>query len=252
MGKRTENEYNTQIEGRNNIREAYRAEMTIDKLFVQDGLKDAPVRTLVSMARKAGTIVNFVGKEVLDGMTQTGQHQGVIAYAAAVNYSTVDEILAYAEEKNEAPFLLILDELEDPHNLGACIRSANVAGAHGVIIPKRHAATVNGTAAKASAGAVHHTKIARVVNLTQTIEDLKAKGIWVICADMSGKCMYDADFHGPVALVIGNEGSGVRKLVREHCDFAASIPMHGEIDSLNASVAAGVLLYEVVRARTKG
>ena len=242
----------TQIEGRNNIKEAFRAQMTIDKLFVQDGLKDAPVRAIVSMARKAGTIVNFVEKDVLEGMTKTGAHQGVIAYASAVTYASVEEILSEAEAKGEDPFILILDEIEDPHNLGACIRSANVAGAHGVIIPKRHAATVNGTAAKASAGAVHHTKVARVANITQTIEELKAKGIWIICADMGGKPMYELDFKGPVALVIGNEGSGVRQLVREHCDFIASIPVRGEIESLNASVAAGILLYEVVRARCAG
>ena len=237
------------IEGRNAVIEAYRAGKPIDKLFILDGCQDGPVRTIAREARKTDTIINYVSKERLDQLSETHAHQGVIAQVAAYDYSTVDEILARAEEKGEAPFLIILDNVEDPHNLGAIIRTANLAGAHGVIIPKRRAVGLTSTVAKTSAGAINYTPVAKVTNIVRTIEELKEKGIWFVCADMGGETMYDLDLTGPMGLVIGNEGEGVSRLVREACDFTASIPMKGDIDSLNASVAAGVLAYEIVRQR---
>ena len=238
-----------QIEGRNAVLEAFRSGKCVDKLFILDGCQDGPVRTIAREARKTDTIINYVSKERLDQLSETHAHQGVIAQVAAYDYSTVDEILARAEEKGEAPFLIILDNVEDPHNLGAIIRTANLAGAHGVIIPKRRAVGLTSTVAKASAGAINYTPVAKVTNIVRTIEELKEKGIWFVCADMGGETMYDLDLTGPMGLVIGNEGEGVSRLVREACDFTASIPMKGDIDSLNASVAAGVLAYEIVRQR---
>ena len=214
-----------------------------------DGCVDGPVRTIVREAKKHDTLLNFVGKERLDQLSETKKHQGVIAVAAAYAYASVDDMLAAAEAKGEAPFLFLLDNIEDPHNLGAIIRTANLAGAHGVIIPKRRAAGLTATVAKTSAGAINYTPVAKVTNLTVTIKELKERGIWFVCADMGGTGMYELDLKGPIGLVIGNEGDGVSKLVRENCDFIASIPMRGEIDSLNASVAAGVLAYEIVRQR---
>lgn len=238
-----------QIEGRNAVLEAFRSGKWVDKLFILDGCQDGPVRTIAREARKTDTIINYVSKERLDQLSETHAHQGVIAQVAAYDYSTVDEILARAEEKGEAPFLIILDNVEDPHNLGAIIRTANLAGAHGVIIPKRRAVGLTSTVAKTSAGAINYTPVAKVTNIVRTIEELKEKGIWFVCADMGGETMYDLDLTGPMGLVIGNEGEGVSRLVREACDFTASIPMKGDIDSLNASVAAGVLAYEIVRQR---
>ena len=238
-----------QIEGRNAVLEAFRSGRCVDKLFILDGCQDGPVRTIAREARKTDTIINYVSKERLDQLSETHAHQGVIAQVAAYDYSTVDEILARAEEKGEAPFLIILDNVEDPHNLGAIIRTANLAGAHGVIIPKRRAVGLTSTVAKTSAGAINYTPVAKVTNIVRTIEELKEKGIWFVCADMGGETMYDLDLTGPMGLVIGNEGEGVSRLVREACDFTASIPMKGDIDSLNASVAAGVLAYEIVRQR---
>ena len=238
-----------QIEGRNAVLEAFRSGKCLDKLFILDGCQDGPVRTIAREARKTDTIINYVSKERLDQLSETHAHQGVIAQVAAYDYSTVDEILARAEEKGEAPFLIILDNVEDPHNLGAIIRTANLAGAHGVIIPKRRAVGLTSTVAKTSAGAINYTPVAKVTNIVRTIEELKEKGIWFVCADMGGETMYDLDLTGPMGLVIGNEGEGVSRLVREACDFTASIPMKGDIDSLNASVAAGVLAYEIVRQR---
>ena len=231
-----------QIEGRNAVLEAFRSGKCVDKLFILDGCQDGPVRTIAREARKTDTIINYVSKERLDQLSETHAHQGVIAQVAAYDYSTVDEILARAEEKGEAPFLIILDNVEDPHNLGAIIRTANLAGAHGVIIPKRRAVGLTSTVAKTSAGAINYTPVAKVTNIVRTIEELKEKG-------MGGETMYDLDLTGPMGLVIGNEGEGVSRLVREACDFTASIPMKGDIDSLNASVAAGVLAYEIVRQR---
>ena len=238
-----------QIEGRNAVLEAFRSGKCVDKLFILDGCQDGPVRTIAREARKTDTIINYVSKERLDQLSETRAHQGVIAQVAAYEYSTVDEILARAEEKGEAPFLILLDNVEDPHNLGAIIRTANLAGAHGVIIPKRRAVGLTSTVAKTSAGAINYTPVAKVTNIVRMIEELKEKGIWFVCADMGGEIMYDLDLTGPMGLVIGNEGEGVSRLVREACDFTASIPMKGDIDSLNASVAAGVLAYEIVRQR---
>lgn len=238
-----------QIEGRNAVLEAFRSGKSVDKLFILDGCQDGPVRTIAREARKKDTIINYVTKERLDQLSETGSHQGVIAQVAAYEYSTVEDILAKAREKGEAPFIVLLDNIEDPHNLGAIIRTANLAGAHGVIIPKRRAAGLTATVAKTSAGALNYTPVAKVTNIGQTIEELKKEGIWFVCADMGGESMYKLNLNGPIGLVIGNEGEGVSRLVREKCDFIASIPMKGDIDSLNASVAAGVLAYEIVRQR---
>lgn len=240
-----------QIEGRNAVLEAFRSGRCVDKLFLLDGCQDGPVRTIAREARKKDTIIRYVTKERLDQLSETGAHQGVIAQVAAYEYATVEEILAKAEEKGEPPFLFLLDNIEDPHNLGAIIRTANLAGAHGVIIPKRHAVGLTATVAKTSAGALNYTPVAKVTNLSRTIEELKEKGIWFVCADMGGESMYDLNLTGAMGLVIGNEGEGVSRLIREKCDFIASIPMKGDIDSLNASVAAGVLAYEIVRQRMK-
>ncbi len=240
------------IEGRNAVTEAFRAGKTIDKLYVLDGCHDGAVNTIKELARKQGTIVNYVTKERLDQMSETGKHQGVIAMAAAYGYAEVSDILQLARDKDEAPFIFVLDEIEDPHNLGAIIRTANLCGAHGVIIPKRRAAGLTATVVKASAGAINYTPVAKVTNIAKTIEDLKKEGIWFVCADMDGEVMYRHNLTGPIGLVIGNEGSGVSRLVKEKCDYIASIPMKGDIDSLNASVAAGVLAYEIVRQRIQG
>jgi 23S rRNA (guanosine2251-2'-O)-methyltransferase len=237
------------IEGRNAVLEAFRSGKTVDKLFVQDGCKDGPVQTITREARKHDTIIQYVPKERLDQMSSTGKHQGVIAYAAAYEYAEVEDILKNAEEKGEPPFIFLLDGIEDPHNLGAIIRTANLAGAHGVIIPKHRAVGLTATVAKTSAGALNYTPVAKVTNLAATMEDLKKRGLWFVCADMGGETMYRLNLTGPIGLVIGNEGNGVGRLVREKCDMIASIPMKGDIDSLNASVAAGVLAYEIVRQR---
>ena len=240
-----------QIEGRNAVLEAFRSGRCVDKLFILDGCQDGPVRTIAREARKKDTIINYVSKERLDQLSETRAHQGVIAQVAAYEYSTVEEILEKAEEKGEPPFLVLLDNVEDPHNLGAIIRTANLAGAHGVIIPKRRSVGLTSTVAKTSAGALNYTPVAKVTNLVRTIEELKEKGIWVVCADMGGESMYRLNLTGPIGMIVGNEGEGVSRLVREACDFTASIPMKGDIDSLNASVAAGVLAYEIVRQRLK-
>ena len=237
------------IEGRNAVLEAFRSGKTIDKLFVLDGCQDGPVKSIIREAKKTDTIINFVDKERLDRLAGTGHHQGVVAQAAAYEYAEVEDILKAAKDEGEAPFIFILDEIEDPHNLGAIIRTANQAGAHGVIIPKRRAVGLTATVAKTSAGAINYTPVAKVTNISKTIEDLKKQGMWFVCADMDGTTMYDLNLTGPIGLVIGNEGSGVGRLVKEKCDFVASIPMKGDIDSLNASVAAGVLAYEIVRQR---
>lgn len=237
------------IEGRNAVLEAFRSGKTVDKLFLLDGCKDGPILSIVREAKKHGTLINYVRKERLDQLSETGKHQGVVAFLAAYHYAEVEDILNLAKEKGEPPFLFLLDNIEDPHNLGAIIRTANLAGAHGVIIPKRRAVGLTATVAKTSAGAINYTPVARVTNLAATIEELKKCGIWFVCADMDGEPMYRLDLIGPIGLVIGNEGEGVSRLVKEKCDFVASIPMKGEIDSLNASVAAGVLAYEIVRQR---
>lgn len=239
------------IEGRNAVLEAFRSGKTIDKVFIQDGCHDGPVQTIAREARKQDTIITYVPKERLDQMSRTGKHQGVIAQGAVYHYAQVEDILEAAREKGEPPFIFLLDGIEDPHNLGAIIRTANLAGAHGVIIPKRRAAGLTAVVAKASAGAIYHTSVAKVNNIKTVMEELKKEGLWFACADMDGQVMYDLDLTGPIGLVIGNEGNGVSRLVKETCDMTASIPMKGDIDSLNASVAAGVLAYEVVRQRMK-
>ena len=238
-----------QIEGRNAVMEAFRSGQVIDKLFILDGCQDGPVRSIAREARKKDTIINYVPKERLDQLSQTGSHQGVIAQIAAYEYSTVEDILEKAREKGEPPFIFLLDNIEDPHNLGAIIRTANLAGAHGVIIPKRRAVGLTATVAKTSAGALNYTPVAKVTNLGKTIDELKEAGIWFVCADMDGDRRYDLNLKGPIGMVIGNEGEGVSRLIREKCDFTAAIPMKGDIDSLNASVAAGILAYEIVRQR---
>lgn len=243
------NDHTLMIEGRNAVIEAYRSGRTVDKLFVLDGCQDGSVRTIVREAKKHGSLISFVSRERLNQLTQTGKHQGVIAYAAAYDYSDIEDMFRLASEKGEDPFLILLDGIEDPHNLGAIIRTANVAGAHGVIIPKRRAVGLTATVAKTSAGALNYTPVAKVTNLAKTIDELKEKGMWFVCADMDGEMMYDLNLTGPVGLVIGNEGEGVSRLVREKCDFIAGIPMKGEITSLNASVAGGILAYEIVRQR---
>lgn len=237
------------IEGRNAVLEAFRSGKTIDKLYVQKGVQDGPIQSIIREAKKGDTIINFVERERLDQMSEGRHHQGVIAHGAAYEYAEVEDILKAAQEKGEPPFLFLLDGIEDPHNLGAIIRTANLAGAHGVIIPKRRAVGLTATVAKTSAGALNYTPVAKVTNLAAAIEELKEKGLWFVCADMDGESMYRLNLKGPIGLVIGSEGSGVGRLVREKCDMTASIPMKGNIDSLNASVAAGVLAYEIVRQR---
>ena len=237
------------IEGRNAVLEAFRSGKTIDKLFVQDGCKDGPILSITREARKHDTLIKYVPRERLDQLSETGKHQGVIAYAAAYEYAEVEDILKNARDKGEEPFIFLLDNIEDPHNLGAIIRTANLAGAHGVIIPKHRAAGLTATVAKTSAGALNYTPVAKVTNLVKTMEELKEKGLWFVCADMNGDVMYRVNLKGPIGLVIGNEGEGVGRLVKETCDMTASIPMKGDLDSLNASVAAGVLAYEIVRQR---
>ena len=237
------------IEGRNAVMEAFRSGKCIDKLYVLDGYQDGPVLSIKREAKKQDTIIRYVDKERLDQLSETGRHQGVIAYAAAYEYAEVDDILSAAKEKGEDPFILLLDNIEDPHNLGAIIRTAHQAGAHGVIIPKNRAAGLTATVARTSAGALNYLPVAKVTNLSKTIEELKKEGLWFAAADMDGTVMYDANLTGPIGLVIGSEGEGVSRLVKEKCDFIISIPMKGQIDSLNASVAAGILSYEIVRQR---
>lgn len=237
------------IEGRNAVLEALRSGKPMDKLYVLDGCQDGPIRTIVREAKKHDVILQFVTKERLNQLSETGKHQGVIAHAAAYEYAKVEDMLELAKSRGEDPFIFLLDNIEDPHNLGAIIRTANLAGAHGVIIPKRRAVGLTATVARTSAGALNYTPVARVTNLKKTVEDLKKQGLWFVCADMDGTVMYDLDLKGPIGLVIGNEGEGVSRLMKENCDFVAGIPMKGDIDSLNASVAAGVLAYEIVRQR---
>lgn len=239
------------LEGRNPVLEAYRSGKTIDRLFVLEGCHDGPVQTIIREANKKNTIINFVKKERLASMSQTGKHQGVIAYVAAYDYAEISDILDAAKAKGEPPFIIILDGIEDPHNLGAIIRTANLAGAHGVIIPKHNASGLTATVAKSSAGAINYTPVAKVTNISKTINELKKEGMWFVCAAADGQEMYKLNLTGPIGLVIGSEGKGVSRLVKDNCDLIAAIPMKGDIDSLNASVATGVLAYEIVRQRLK-
>lgn len=237
------------IYGRNAVLEAFRSGKTIDRLYVQEGVADGTLQSILRTAKKTDAVINFVSKDRLNKYAEGDKHQGVVAMAAAYNYADVEDILNAAKEKDEPPFIIVLDDIEDPHNLGAIIRTANQAGAHGVIIPKRHAVGLTATVARTSAGAINYTPVAKVTNISRTIEELKEKGIWFACADMSGELMYNCNLTGAIGLVIGSEGSGVSRLVKEKCDFVVKIPMFGQIDSLNASVAAGVLSYEIVRQR---
>lgn len=237
------------IEGRNAVLEAFRSGKPIDKLFVLDGSGEGPIRSIIREAKKYDTIVNFVTKDRLSQLSETGKHQGVIAFGAAYEYADIEDMFELAKKRGESPFLILLDNIEDPHNLGAIIRTANVAGAHGVIIPKRRAVGLTATVAKTSAGALNYTPVAKVTNLVKTMEELKERGLWFACADMDGEPMYQLNLTGPLGLVVGSEGEGVGRLVKETCDYIAGIPMKGEIDALNASVAAGVMAFEIVRQR---
>ncbi len=236
--------------GRNAVIESIKSGHDMEKIYVQDqAAHDQSVKKIMAMAKDSGILVNVVKREKLDQLAEGGKHQGVVAVVSAFEYVEVDDILAIAEDKGEPPFLLLLDGIEDPHNLGAIIRTANIAGVHGIIIPKRRAVGLTATVAKTSAGAIEYTPVARVTNMARTIEDLKKQGIWFACADMDGQEMFKSDLKGPLGLVIGSEGKGVSRLVQEKCDFTVSIPMKGEITSLNASVAAGILVYEAFRQR---
>ena len=242
---------NDKIIGRNPVLEAIRSGRSVDKILVKKGKYEGSIVPIIKKAKDAGIIIQEVERAKLDQIAEGENHQGVIAYVSAYDYVSVKDILDKAREKNEPPFVIICDKITDPHNLGAILRTANCVGAHGVIIPKRRAVGLTATVAKTSAGAVNYTPVAKVTNIAKTIEELKKEGMWFVCADMDGQMMYDLNLTGPIGLVIGNEGAGVSRLVKEKCDFTASIPMKGDIDSLNASVAAGVLAYEIVRQRLK-
>ena len=242
-------EESTFIEGRNEVIEAFRSGKTIEKVYILDGSHDGKLDTIRREAKKAGIRVDFADRKRLDSISPSGNHQGVVAKTAAYRYAEVPDILKNAEDKGEEPFIFVLDGIEDPHNLGAIIRTADLAGAHGVIIPKDRAVGLTASVARASAGAINYVPVAKVTNLARTMEELKEKGLWFAGADMDGELMYGCDLKGPVGLVIGAEGAGLSRLVREKCDYIVSIPTKGHIDSLNASVAAGVLAYEIVRQR---
>ena len=238
-----------QLEGRNAILEALRNGRDMEKLMVIKGSAEGTIKRIMAQASKKGVVIQEVSRQKVDELSQTKNHQGVIAVVSAHNYATVEEILEYAQSKGEPPFIVILDGITDPHNLGAIIRSAECAGAHGVIIPKHRSVGLNATVGKTSAGAIEYMPVARVTNIVKTMEQLKKQGLWFACADMKGLDYFDTDMKGAIGVVIGSEGDGVSRLVKENCDFTVAIPMYGKIASLNASVAAGLLLYEVVRQR---
>lgn len=238
-----------QIEGRNAILEVLKSGRDIEKIYVQKGITEGTIRKIVAMAVDKGFVVQEILKQKMDEISQTKNHQGIIAIVSAHEYVEIKDILKKAEEKGEEPFVIILDEITDPHNLGAVLRTADAAGAHGVIIPKRRAVGLTATVGRTSAGAIEYVPVAKVTNLGAAIEELKKAGLWIACADMDGENFYSSNLRGPIGLVIGSEGMGVGRLIKEKCDFTVSIPMYGEISSLNASVAAGLLMYEVVRQR---
>ena len=247
-------EQNLVLEGRKAVLEALNHEKPIDRILLRrDGDKpvEGTLRMIAAKARERRIVVQEVERAKLDATSETGHHQGVIALCPAVPYATIEDILAIARERNEPPFLIVLDGVTDPHNLGAVLRSAEAGGVHGVIIPKRRAVGLTGTVAKTSAGAINHMPVCRVSNISRTLDELKKHGLWITCAELGGKTLYEADLSGPVALVLGAEGEGISRLVSEKADFSVSIPMLGRIGSLNVSVAAGVLIYEVVRTRLK-
>ncbi len=237
------------IIGRNPVMEAIKSGRNIDTLYVSKGEKQGSIGKIIALCRESGIMVKETDGKKLDFMCGGGTHQGVIAKVAAHEYATVDDIFAKAEEKGEAPFIIICDEIADPHNLGAIIRTAECAGAHGVIIPKRRSATLNYTVDKTSAGALEYMPVARVSNLPSTMETLKERGVWIYGTDMEGQTWCQTDLKGPMALVVGSEGTGMGRLVQEKCDFILSLPLKGNINSLNASVAAGIVMYEVCRQR---
>ncbi len=241
----------SKIEGRNPVTEAIKAGRSIDKIFVQAGEKNGSIRKVIALAREKKIVIAEVDRQKLDKMSETLSHQGVIAFAAAKDYCTISDIIDYAAQKGESPFVIICDDLNDPHNLGSIIRTANVMGAHGVIIPKRNSVGLSPVVDKTSAGALEFTRVARVPNLVSAIDELKKNNIWIVAADMDGdRSIYTHDFSGAIGIVVGSEGKGVSRLVKENCDFVVQIPMKGEINSLNASVAASLMMYEAARQRS--
>ncbi|KNF08000.1 rRNA methylase [Gottschalkia purinilytica] len=237
------------IEGRNPVIEALKSERSIEKILISKSANKGSINKIIGMAKDKRIVIQYVEKSKLDSLSDTNSHQGVIAIVSPYSYKTVDDILEFAESKNEDPFIIILDEIEDPHNLGAIIRTAECAGAHGVIIPKRRSAGITPTVIKTSAGAVEYIPVAKVSNISSVIEELKIKGIWIYGAHMEGEYYYEKDLKGPIGLVIGSEGKGIGRLVKEKCDFLIKIPMAGKVSSLNASVATSIVAYEVVRQR---
>lgn len=237
------------LAGRNAVMEALKGSSRINRLMVADGSSEGSIRELIAVAKEKGVPVQFLERSKLDSMAKGIRHQGVLAQVSPVEYVELEDILSKAREKQEDPFIILLDELEDPHNLGAILRSADAAGAHGVLIPKRRSCSLSATVAKTSAGAVEHVPVARIGNIVQTIKALKEEGLWVAGADMDGKNYYEADLTGPLLLVVGSEGQGIGRLVKEQCDFIVRIPMLGAINSLNASVAGSVLMFEVTKQR---
>ncbi len=238
--------------GRNAVTETLKAGRSVNKIFVAKGSNDASIKKILALANEAKIVVEFVDKSKLDKISAGARHQGIIAQVAAINYFSVEEILQFAAEKNESPFIILLDELEDPHNFGAILRTADAVGVHGVIIPKRRAVQLNSTVAKTSAGAVEYVKVAQVTNIAQTLKILREEGLKIVGGDMSGtENFFEADLTGGLVLIIGNEGKGMRRLTRENCDLLIKIPMVGKINSLNASVAGAVLMYEVFKQRNK-
>ncbi len=237
------------IEGKNSVYEALVAGTTFNKLMVSKGLTDDHSNKIIDLARQKGIFITFVDKKVLDRSSETGRHQGFVADITDFVYNSVEDILNHAASKGETPFIVVLDGIEDPHNLGSIIRVCECAGVHGIIIPKQRACSVNGTVIKVSAGACSHLKIARVTNINQTIEYLKKEGLWIYAADMSGEEAYRTNLKGPIALVIGNEGKGVSKLTKQLCDGCVCLPMYGKVNSLNASTATSAIVYEIVRQR---
>lgn len=252
MDKREREMNENQVEGRNAVLEVLRSGRDMEKLMVLKGSLEGTVRQIIAMADEKGIVIQEISRQKMDELSQTKNHQGIIALVSAHEYVEVDDILAIARQKGEHPFVLLLDGITDPHNLGAILRTAECAGVHGVVIPKRRSVGLNATVGKTSAGAIEYIPVARVTNMVRTIEQLKKEGLWVACADMGGLDHFDSNMKGPLALVIGSEGDGVSRLAKEKCDFTVAIPMYGKISSLNASVAAGLLMYEVVRQRKFG
>ncbi len=249
MDNKNNQQENQLIIGRNAVSEALRSERAIDTLLVAKGERNGSIGRIIATCRDKGAVIKEVDKRKLDFLCGGGNHQGVAAYAASHEYAELEDIFSLAKERDELPFIIICDELEDPHNLGAIIRTAECAGAHGIIIPKRRSVSLTWAVSKASAGALEYMPVVRVTNLAATIDELKERGVWIYSADMDGKTYSQTDFSGAVGLVIGSEGNGVGKLIREKSDFIVSLPMKGKINSLNASVAAGILMYEVARQR---